>query len=57
MAEVPAAAIFLATTLWRFKVLTSKQAAAFCSQTTLSQTACLQESEFVLAGQPRKPAF
>ena len=34
-----------------------QQAAAFCSQTTLSRTACLKESEFALAGQPRKPAF
>ena len=30
-----------------------QQAAAFCSQTTLSRTACLKESEFDLAGRPR----
>ena len=44
MAEIPARAVFTATTLWHFKVLASKQAAAFCSQTTLSRTACLKES-------------
>ena len=54
MAEVP---FFIVTTLWHFKVCVSKQAAAFCSQTTLSRTACLKESEFALAGQPRKPAL
>ena len=35
MAEVPARAVFTATTLWRFKVLDSKQAVVFYSQTTL----------------------
>ena len=56
MVEVLAIAIFITTTLWRFKVPASKQSVAFCSQTTLSWPACLKESEFAQAGQPRKPA-
>ncbi|KAK7820050.1 hypothetical protein U0070_022582 [Myodes glareolus] len=52
MAEIPARAVFTATTLWCFKVPASKQGATFCSQTTLSRTACLKEFALAILSRP-----